>query len=104
MQVLLHKCFGPGYAEKEISLRDVMYSDSVNDYHTDSFLIDIIKNKLPEQTSFVVVELSDEVTEYTIIDYDGLESIIYIEDGHLYKAYYDDDINDIVRVHVGCLV
>ena len=46
-----------------------------------------IKYNCPEMC---IVEIPDDATDYKIIEYDGLEHVIYVLNGKIYEKYGED--------------
>lgn len=44
-----------------------------------------------------VIEIPDEATDYMVVEYDGVEGVIYVVDGKLHYAPKD---NEITRIFV----
>lgn len=87
MEIILNSSYGGFMVTQEIAdmFHTNVYDTSLRE---NKELINIIKNgKQDVSGSFSkleVFEIPDEVTDYTITDYDGIENIIYVQDGKLY--------------------
>ena len=91
MLVVLNKCFG-GFSLSDRAA-GVLGLDGGYSYvdRTDPDLIALIQEHGSEWVSSIyanlrIVEIPDEVTDWEINEYDGLESITYVMDGKLYHA------------------
>lgn len=90
MKFVLNKCFGGA----SISDAAVEFLDRANQYdfdNTDLDLITLIEEKGTEFCSgryakLVVVEVPDDATDWEINEYDGLESITYVQNGKLFHV------------------
>lgn len=58
---------------------------------TNKDLINFVKNNPDECGYHIVVKIPDEATDWTILEYDGLEEVIYVLNGKIYYAEEDDD-------------
>jgi len=96
MKVIINDCFG-GYGIK----RDVVlklgygkydtYSDKLR---TDERLINMLENGENvggEYSNLIVATIPDDVTDWWIDEYDGLESLYYIIDGHREEWHSDEE-------------
>lgn len=97
MKVVLNKKYG-GFSLSENALNDlgIEEEDRIdycydNNTRFDEHLIQLIEEKGSEYCSgfcaeLEIVEISDFITDYKIMDYDGMETIIYVEDGKIRQA------------------
>lgn len=89
MKMVVNRCYGGFCASEEVVKRLGLESPYSADRY-DSKLIDIIEHDLcPYNGAFAsleVVEIPDEATDYYINDYDGIESVLYVLDGHIQWA------------------
>lgn len=86
MKIVLNKAFGGfhlphPYAEA----KDLNFYDDSFEVRTDPELIEYLAAH-PYGTDLKVVEFPDEATDSDILEYDGLESIIYVINGKLHYA------------------
>ena len=44
-----------------------------------------------------VIEIPDEATDYMVVNYDGVEGVIYVLDGKLHLVPEDNDIKRIIE-------
>lgn len=68
---------------------DLRYEDMVRSYEgdrTNSELIQFVENNPHLCGDLKVVIIPDSATDWDIHDYNGLESVIYVEDGKIYWA------------------
>lgn len=49
-------------------------------------LVQYLEEHPNECGSLVIIEIPDETTDWTVSDYDGLETLHYVVDGKLYKG------------------
>lgn len=90
MKFVLNQCYGgfglSDWATKQLNLR-FSYGNIERD---DPKLIELVE-KFPDKVSgecaeLGIVEIPDDCTDYEFIDYDGIESIIYVVDGKIHHA------------------
>ena len=92
MKFVLNKCFG-GFSLSEaacevLGCRPYTYADY--DFRTNPELIGIVE-KLGEDAwgyhaKLRIVEVPDEITDWEICDYDGVESVTYVLDGRIHHS------------------
>lgn len=65
------------------------YEISENIRRDDPKLIELVGKDISDNycTPFAIVEIPDEATDWEVLDYDGLEHVIYVLDGSIYHAY-----------------
>ena len=88
MKIIINKCFG-GFAVKYEIAEELGYGPF--GAHDDGLrtcpeLIKMIEEGKDVGQSYsrlVVIDISDEATDYHISEYDGLETLIYVVDGKL---------------------
>ena len=89
MKILLNKCYG-GFGIKDEILSKIW--SNVDDYISDDEMrvnADLIAMKESGKdveggySKLVLVEVPDTATDWTIIDYDGMERLIAVENGKL---------------------
>lgn len=83
MKIVLNKCFGGyGISDKFPALKGMA--------RTDTTLIEWVERNSEavsgHYSKLEVVEIPDDFTDYEIEEYDGLESIVYVVNGKLYRA------------------
>ena len=89
MKIVINTCYG-GYGLSDKAMRKLGIEDEDDIKRTDERLIKLVE-KDPEGTSgdfaeLAVVEIPDEATDYDFMEYDGVESIIYVVDGKIHYA------------------
>lgn len=62
-----------------------LYDDDWDTTRQDQDLIDIVLSD-DYDGDLAVVEIPNDATDYTIQDYDGMESVIYVQNGKLHWA------------------
>lgn len=70
------------------------YRDFVANFESDRTnpqLIAFVENYPDESGDLTIATLPDDVTDYVIVEHDGLEYIIYSLNGLLYAHYGDED-------------
>ena len=86
MKIVLNKDYGGFHLPREYAeATDTNFYDDSFEVRTDPDLIEYITAH-PHETDLKVVEISDEATDYDILEYDGLESISYVVNGKIYYA------------------
>lgn len=84
MKIVINGDFGGfGY---EVDLRYENMVRSHNNDRTDPELIQFVENNPHLCGDLKVVTIPDSATDWEIHEYDGLESVIYVEDGKIYWA------------------
>lgn len=87
MKIILNCTYGGFMVTQEIAdmFHTHVYDTSLRE---NKELINLIENGKQDVNGFVskleVFEIPDEVTDYIVTDYDGVESIIYVKNGKLY--------------------
>lgn len=87
MKVVLNKCYG-GFSLSNVAADILEISEHGIVNRTDSALIEMIEKKGSELVSgqcakLKIVNIPDNITDWVIDEYDGIERIIYVENGHL---------------------
>lgn len=87
MKYILNKCFG-GFSVNESVLKELGYKHVYDVRRDDKRLIKIIeergsKNVQGMSAMLKVVDIPAEATDWTMVDYDGIERIIYVINGKL---------------------
>ena len=95
MKIVINVCYG-GFGLSDEAYN--FFAEKLNDEWTNEF--DLRSNplfiqKVEENSQWVsddysklrVVEIPDEATDWTIDEYDGLERITYVKDGHIYYKH-----------------
>ena len=94
MKLVINRCYG-GFGVPKDVVKELGYKD-IFDYNVDWNLrgdLRLIKMVEEDPTRFVdcctqlkVVEIPDNVTDYEISDYDGLESVTYVVNGKIHHV------------------
>ena len=93
MKIILNKCYG-GFGISEEALQQAGITD-VDEWEDDDLRInpEVIKavetlgeDANDEYSNLVVVEISDEATDWEVDEYDGYETMIYVVNGKIYHA------------------
>lgn len=84
MKIVLNRAYG-GYhlPHPYAEAKDLNFYDDSFEVRTDPDLIEYVTAHSHE-TDLKVIEFPDEATDYDVLEYDGLETLIYVLDGHLY--------------------
>lgn len=89
MKMIINNCFG-GFGVRQEVLDELELNDfSEEELRTAARLIEEIENGKDvsdDCAELRVVEIPDEITDYYLDEYDGLESIIYVLNGKLHWA------------------
>lgn len=96
MKLVINRCYG-GFsighaAKKELGVYEELQTNPYRndtDFRADKNLIKLIEEKGSYYVSGVcaeleVVEIPDSATDYTVIEYDGVEDVLYVVDGKIY--------------------
>ena len=95
MKMILNKCYGGLRYPFEALEKFPEADDDRDEYRTNPEIIEMLEtenydkevfNKIYYYSRPVVVEIPDEATDYRMIEYDGIEEIIYVLDGKLYSC------------------
>lgn len=94
MKIVINGCYGGfGLSKKALGILGVedeyeYYDDAKR---TDTELIKVVEELGKEAdrnfSQLTVVEIPDEATDFEIEEYDGSESVIYVLDGKIYRAW-----------------
>lgn len=93
MKIIINGCYG-GFSvsediAKQCGVDDVFVEE--DELRKNPVLIDMIeKGEYVDVASYshlVVVDIPSEATDYDIIEYDGMEKVVYVLDGKLNYAY-----------------
>lgn len=91
MKIVLNKCFGGfglSQAATDLLPTDVQWSEYAN--RTDVRLIEVVELLGPgangRHADLSIIIVPEEATDWTIEDYDGIETILYVLDGKIYRA------------------
>lgn len=99
MKVIINDCYG-GFGVKEnivLGLGYGKYDTYSGKLRTDERLISMLENGEnvgDEYSNLVVATLPDGVSDWWVDEYDGLESLYYIIDGHREEWYPEDEDED----------
>lgn len=97
MKVIINDCYG-GYGIKRDVVLELGYDkyDTHSDkLRTDERLINMLENGENvggEYSNLIVAIIPDDASDWWIDEYDGLESLYYIIDGHREEWYSDDEV------------
>lgn len=84
MKIVLNRAYGGYHLPREYAeATDTNFYDDSFEVRTDPDLIEYVTAHSHE-TDLEVIEFPDEATDYDVLEYDGLETLIYVLDGHLY--------------------
>ena len=93
-KIVINDCFG-GFALTDDMIKALgvnsNYDTSIS--RDDPRLIKLVEDYIPEQpaygccTHYKITEIPDEATDWRIIEYDGLEYVIYVKEGKMHEAY-----------------
>ena len=91
MKIVLNRSYG-GYMLSEEAARILGVEEYDDDTRYNPGLIALIEKKGSEFASgrgsrLKVYEIPDNATDYRIIEYDGVERILYVKDGTIYDLY-----------------
>lgn len=96
MKVVLNECYGgfglsEAFVNKYPQFEDINYSYDENDRIKVDFIEALEEFGVNEASgdcaSLVIVEISDDCTDWEIIENDGDETIIYVLDGKIHRAF-----------------
>lgn len=87
MKIIVNNCYGGFSLSKEITDK-ITFNRNIR---TDPELIKLIETKGSKYCSgayadLIVCEIPDNVTDYIINDYDGIETIYYVLNGRIHSA------------------
>lgn len=87
MKIIINGCYG-GFSINKKSLKELNIEPTIDMRTNPEFIKAIESGKYTNNycSKLVVEEIPDNVTDYSIEEYDGLESIIYVVDGKLHWA------------------
>ena len=89
MKIVLSKCYG-GFSLSPMAL-DILGIEYEEDIErTDPRLVEVVEADAKAASGLfaelTVVEIPDEATDYSVDEYDGFESVVYVVDGKLHWA------------------
>jgi hypothetical protein len=84
MKIVINGDFGGFGDEVDLRYEDMVLSH--NNDRTNPWLVQFVENKPHLCGDLKVVTIPDSATDWEIHEYDGCESIIYVEDGKIYWA------------------
>lgn len=105
MKIVINVCYG-GFMLSDEMCEKLGTDKRFNYDRTDPKLIELVEN-MPnvqspyESTELRVITIPDDVTDWTVIIYDGIERIIFVRDGKLCEAYWDHYNGSQVFVDAG---
>jgi len=90
MKIVVNHCFG-GFGLSDEAVERLGLKSRYDDIdRTDSRLVALVEEDAEKASGdfaeLGVVEISDEATDWTIDEYDGIETVIYVVDGKLCYA------------------
>lgn len=94
MTFILNKCYG-GWGLSGFACEKLGLTDEYDYNREDELMVDALASLIAEFGSqkcsgsfakLAVVSIPDNVTDWEIDEYDGIESITYVVDGKLYHA------------------
>lgn len=88
MKYVINNCSG-GFNVKR-SIANKYGFDRYNVERNNKKLIELIESGVDcngMYAELILVDIPDNATDYTIIDYDGCESIIYVVDGKMHRIF-----------------
>lgn len=89
MKIVVNKCYGGFSVSKDVC--EKLGLESVYDADRyDTRLIQMVEED-PQAVggyfaALCVVEIPDDATDHTIIDYDGCETVLYVMNGKIYRT------------------
>ena len=97
MKIVINACYG-GFRLSDEMLKKLGTDEAFTHDRTDPKLIELVE-AMPnvkrndgygfiQRTDLKVITIPDDITDWTLIIYDGLERIIFAQNGKLYEAYY----------------
>jgi len=89
MKIVVNKCYGGyGLSNKALNILGIKYEGDIE--RTDPRLVKVVEADAEKASGHYaklkVVEIPDEATDYSVDEYDGFESVIYVVDGKLHWA------------------
>jgi len=90
MKFVLNNCYG-GFGLSDWAILRLNLQFPYNNIKRDNLKLIELVEKFPDRVSneraeLKVVEIPNNCTDYEFIDYNGLESIIYVVDGKIYHT------------------
>ena len=91
-KIAINKCYGnfnlSQTVQRELGISSA-YAYSSEKLRTDKKLIEALEKagewKGGPYSKIVIVEIPDEITDYKIISYDGMETVLYVIDGKIHQ-------------------
>lgn len=89
MRIVVNACYGGfGLSEKAVEILGV---DEFEIERTNEKLIELIESKGSEfvgakYSKLKIIDLPADCTDYTIVEYDGMETIYYVVSGKIYSV------------------
>lgn len=84
MKIVINGDYGGFSCGVNLFYRDMVLSHSAD--RTNSELVQFVENNPHLCGDLKVVIIPDCATDWEIYEYDGFESVIYVEDGKIYRA------------------
>lgn len=94
MKIVINTRYG-GYGLSEKALATLGTRTSYSIARHDPRLVELVERDpvaaAGRCAKLGIVEIPDNATDFWIDEYDGIESVIYVTDGRLHRANYDED-------------
>ena len=89
MKLVINSCYG-GFGLSDKGLQMLGIEDEYDLERNDPKLVEVVETLGKEANSefaeLEVVELPEDTTDYSIMEYDGLETVVYVVNGKLHWA------------------
>lgn len=88
MKVVIHRGFGSFWLPKDYREKLQIENFWEETTRINPVLVDTLEKDQDTRKAFglVIVEVPESATDWTIIEYDGNEYIIYVKDGRMYSV------------------
>ena len=86
MKVVINGSYGGYGFEVSEEFRELVYNYESYADRTNSELVNFVENNPNDCGDLIIVEISDNATDFDIMDYDGMETLIYVVDGKIHYA------------------
>lgn len=91
MKFVIHSSWGTYHIPRIVIERfddnKISYSNGWDDsfeIRTNSIFVDYVEKS--RDSEYRIITVPDNYTDYKVVDYDGMETLIYIIDGKIYEA------------------